>query len=125
RLAGSGAERHLLIRIADTQIEGQIRPHAPVVLRERVQDFLVAIVNVVAGVALTENVRGLIPEKYVNRSIFIVAAHALGEALWRDKVAKIAAELDRVIAANQGHVVNDLIIVLDAELRRVPVWPNA
>ena len=114
----------MLIGVADSQIKGQIRTEAPVVLHEGVQNFLVPVVNVVAGVALAEDVGAEIAQKLLSGPIFVVAAHALGEALRRDDIAEVATKLKGVITMNYGQVVDDLVVVFDSELRSIRIRPD-
>ena len=52
-----GTQRNFLIRIADAEVERQVRSDTPVVLHEGIKNFLIAVVGVAADVALAESVR--------------------------------------------------------------------
>ncbi len=54
----------------------------------------------------------------------VIAANALGEALGRDELAPVKAELERVLALDPADVVRELIEILDGGLRRVSVRPD-
>ena len=58
------------------------------------------------------------------RQILVVTALALNEPLRRDNVAEVSSEFERVVTLQPGQIVNDLVIVLNPELREVAVRAN-
>ena len=54
-------------------------------------------------------------------AVLIIAAFALDEVLRRDHVAAVKTELERVLALGPTQVLDELIRILDAVLRRAAV----
>src|SRR6185295_11463090 len=88
------------------------------------EHLLISVVDVVAGITLTKCIRRQVPQELFGRQIFIVATNALRETLWRNDPTEVAAKLEGVIAMQHRQVINDLIVVLDAELRCIWIGTN-
>ncbi len=112
-----------MIGIAHAQVDRKVRPDSPIILSERIQNLLVAVVCVTTRVSLCK-LRNDVEQKIRGVDVFIITALALNEVLRRDDLAKVATELERMCSPRIADVVDNLIIVLDAKLRSIRIGAN-
>src|SRR6202035_5714871 len=96
----------------------------PGIVRVPVNRILVAIVRARTSAALPEKVWGKVFQVNLRRVVLIVAALALGELLGRNIPAVFSSELQVVLTLYHADIVDELVEVLDGELRSIAIRPN-
>src|ERR1700751_2376914 len=107
--------------VANSQVKGKIRFHLPIVVHIPVDCLLVSVVGDGPLATLAEVIRGKVVEEELRRVVFVVATLTLGETLRRNVPTVLAAELKCVSASIPAYVVDNLIRVLNRELRSLGI----
>ena len=116
--------RHARELVPEAEIQREVRLDAPGVVDVRISGDLIAVINDIPNTALGEIVRREILQVQDRAVVVVLAARALRERSGADGLSTVKAELESVPTLGPGHVVGNLIRVLNRELRGISIGPD-